>query len=175
MILSTFPKCSEPSSETTPKACKTQKPTAWQEGTLASVWAFVSVGHMGQAGALQTSETVLVSQPIPSLGRQGGGGPERGRDRTKVTQQGHGRGGTPQPRASRTYFLPQHIFPNSESCIPRGSRETPSSPLLGNCQRLLRSSAVQNGSCVYLLCSPLCPSTLGSAWRTAGTQCTLVD
>lgn len=94
MILSTFPKCSEPNSETTPKADKSQKPTARQEGSLASAWALVSLGHVGQTGALQRSGSILISQPVPSLGRQGGEGPERSKDWPKVTQQGHDRSGT---------------------------------------------------------------------------------
>lgn len=90
----TFPKYLEPSSETTPKACKSQKPSAGQEGTLASAWALVSLGHVGQAGATQMSRTILISQPIYPRGRQGGGSPERGGDWPKVILQGHSRGGS---------------------------------------------------------------------------------
>lgn len=61
MILSTFPKCSEPSSETTLKAYKTQKPRCQQEGPPTSVWALI-LGHMGQAGAPHMSGTILISQ-----------------------------------------------------------------------------------------------------------------
>lgn len=92
MILPSFSWCSEPSSETTPKACKTQEPTARQERTLASAKTPVSIGHVGQTGASQTSGTILISQPIPSFGRWEGGGPERGREQPKVTQQGCGKG-----------------------------------------------------------------------------------
>lgn len=83
----------------------------------------VSTRHVGQTGAPQTSGTILISQPIPTFGRQGIA-PGRGRNCPEVTQQGaaevnNSPGLTPPPS------LPAHatphstdIFPDSKACIP---------------------------------------------------------
>ena len=61
-----------------------------------------------------------------------------------------------------------------KSHIPWRNQETPSSPLLGNCQRPVWTSAVQYLSHVYLLCSPLCLGMWVSAscanWLPISTQ-----
>ena len=137
--------------------------------------------RVGHKLGTEQQQQILISQPIPSLGRWGGG-PGRVRDRPKVTQQGRSRGGTSaQTRLPVQGFqhlpspMAQTISQYQKSCIPQRNLETPSSPLLGNHQRLVQSSAVRYGSRVYLLCSLLCPSTWVRALSTARIQCKLAD
>lgn len=48
----------------------------------------VSTGYMCQASGPQISGTIFISQPIPSFGRQGRGGPESGRSHSKAMAEG---------------------------------------------------------------------------------------
>ena len=66
MILSTSPKCSEPSSETTLKACKTQKPPSQQEGPPTSVWAF----DLGTHGSIRHPTNVRDYPHISAEGKR---------------------------------------------------------------------------------------------------------
>lgn len=79
----------------------------------------VRTGYMCQASAPQISGTIFISQPIPSFGRQGRGGPERGpesgRSHSKATAEG-----LPAHATSHS----RDIFPNSKSCAPPGNRDT---------------------------------------------------
>lgn len=107
MILSVLPRAQTP----------VQKLLPGQEGTPASAWDPVSMGHVDQASALQTSETILISRSILAFGRWERGSPERGRDQLRSHSKATAEvepllRPDPWPGAPSTCHLPQqrHCF-----------------------------------------------------------------